>query len=464
MTRTLIAGVTLAALLVLPGSAGAMSLAQLDDPGSCVASGAAPASCTQAGALAQPSAVTISPDGTSVYVGAGGIDPANVGERSRGGGLSWLKRDPKTGLLSPGGCYSDGGADGLTPTACTPVPGLQSSGRPAISPDGSGVYVVGSTATGAPGETDIGLRVGAPVLHVFARDWASGALIPTSCVSAAGGACTRFPVIGSPTVSSDGKFVYTTAGARIGVLRRFSENTLEPVTTIKLRGDVQDLVLSPDGRFAWASVYADRADGQYGGFGLVTFTRDATKGTLRQRACTVSTAMPKALARGCTRTKGNKVPGVPMLASDGTGYVREGQSGTLLPVRAVGGTLKPAGAEVHRVYGELSLAPDGSAAYRTDGIDYGGYGFGSVTLFGRNASTGALAAPDGAAGCMAEAVGDVSHAGEYQYAPHAPPCAQGHAIGGSSAAVPSPDGRFVYVSSSLSTTLPGAVTVFAVRP
>ena len=54
--------------------------------------------------------------------------------------------------------------------------------------------------------------------------------------------------------------------------------------------------------------------------------------------------------------------------------------------------------------------------------------------------------------------------GEFAFAPKSPPCAPGRSLGGSSEAVPSADGRSVYVLASLPSILPGAVTAFAVSP
>jgi hypothetical protein len=485
--------VAMALVLALAGPAGASSIAQLDGAAGCVVEGGAPG-CTAAAGLGDPSNLAIAPDGRSAYVAGDGVDPTAVGGRPGGGGVAAFSRDPASGALTPlpgpAGCLSDGGTDGLSPQPCTPIAGLQAAYALTLSPDGANVYVLGSTRVGVGAEMGIGLRNGPPVLWVFARDPGTSALTLLQGSAACLGkvaSCARYAYVGEPVLSPDGRFVYTgahspgrpgAATGAIGILARGPDGALTPAGCLrrtaghgcgKARGmaDLQGLVLSPDGRTLWASVYADRPDGQFGGFGLLTFRRNSSTGKLRQlagkRGCTLARAMPRRLAAGCARVRSSKVMGLPLLARDGTGYAAFGAfNGTLTPVRLTGSTILPAGAPIPALYGQLALSPDGAAAYRTHGTDYGAFGFGSLTAYARDASTGALSSAPGPTTCAAEAVGDLSHAGEYQAAPKSPPCAPARALAGSSSSTVSPDRRFVYVVSGLQAAPQGAVAVFSV--
>ena len=73
------------------------------------------------------------------------------------------------------------------------------------------------------------------------------------------------------------------------------------------------------------------------------------------------------------------------------------------------------------------LAPDGKSVYVASGYDD------AVARFNRNTTTGAIAQPAGAAGC-------VSQTG-------AGPCADGHGLVGPVSVVVAPDGKSVYVAS-----------------
>ena len=97
-----------------------------------------------------------------------------------------------------------------------------------------------------------------------------------------------------------------------------------------------------------------------------------------------------------------------------------------------------------------------------------------VLLLGLPASAGALSIGqlDGDGSCVAggtappgcTAGGALGSPSALALSPDGGSRTSGRALGGSSEAVPSADGRSVYVLASLSSILPGAVTAFAVSP
>lgn len=210
-------------------------------------------------------------------------------------GLVILRRNPATGRMTqpPGaaGCVQRIGADGCAPAPVTTF----SPSRPTLTRDGRSLYVVSSSGNRG--------------LFVFARDPSTGALIAGPCYL------------------------------------RQPRPPCQP-----LQQDVRQLVLSPDGRNAYAIALFPNE--------LVTFSRDPLTGALTTAATT-----PIAEASDI------------VLAPDGrTLYVRVATS-ILVFARAADGSLHALPSPYGRVplpgppFGQASMlvSPDGRFAYATSG-------------------------------------------------------------------------------------------------
>ena len=199
-------------LYAAAGSSGAVDVFTRDSAGNltetgCLMASAPQGPCQDSKLLTAPGGLAMSPDGKNLYV--------EGGDR-----LVILGRDPAAGTLSEVGCLdeldlpdnSDNSGSGASvrgrqaqdePDPCTSVPGLDSIGAVAVSPDGSTVYSVGDSA-----------------LAVFSRDPATGRLRETSCAVDMDSRCSTFPAlagVSGAAVSPDGRNVYVTASQSNGV-------------------------------------------------------------------------------------------------------------------------------------------------------------------------------------------------------------------------------------------------------
>jgi 6-phosphogluconolactonase (cycloisomerase 2 family) len=175
------AGASADSLVIFVRDAASGRLQPLTGPAGCLR--AARAGCAPVVGLDSPSAIAISPDGTSLYV------------TSSGGTLTSFTRDPATGRLTQQagtGCFSNLAVDG-----CTAIGGLARASGVAVSPDGHVVLVAATDGDS---------------VSSFLRDPASGALARVSCAAGttATAGCVPALVLGprSLTFRPDGRVVW----------------------------------------------------------------------------------------------------------------------------------------------------------------------------------------------------------------------------------------------------------------
>jgi 6-phosphogluconolactonase (cycloisomerase 2 family) len=141
------------AITVLARDAASGRLTPLTGAAGCLRANRA--GCTPVSGIDSPSAIAISPDGTSLYV------------TSTAGTLTSFRRDVASGTLAQlpagSGCLSDGAIGD-----CTPIGGLARASAVVVSPDGATVIAAGT-------DDDAVLT--------FRRDAATGALTLSACVT-----------------------------------------------------------------------------------------------------------------------------------------------------------------------------------------------------------------------------------------------------------------------------------------
>jgi DNA-binding beta-propeller fold protein YncE len=324
-----VAAFSTGAILVFNRDAGTGALKQKPGADGCITWAAVPG-CVQAHAIRRPDEILVSANGRDVYV----TSEADAG-LGVAAAISTFTRNTATGVLTQTACINDNGTE--TCAQSTAV-----GGRGAVlSADQRNIYTLGLNT-----------------LTRFDRNTADGSLTPMGCFGAAAGcmALSTDPGGRQLALSPDGKQLYTPGSS--SSLRIFNRDpatgALAPVpgkagclqqmggndcTSVPQIGTLpQNVVLSPDGRFAYLS-HVD---------GVVTFARSAGDGTLAFRSC-----LSDIVIRGC-------------IASFNT---------SLLTYMAV--------------------SPDGQDLVAVPQGDVGGF-----TAFARNAATGALAKRPGPDGCL----------------------------------------------------------------
>jgi DNA-binding beta-propeller fold protein YncE len=172
----------------------------------CISDDGTDRMCDKGNALRGPSAVTVSPDGKSVYVAA--ADSSSV--------LTFA-RDPSTGKLRQSGCVMQAAPK---PGSCTRANGLVTPTALALSPDGTTLFVA-----------SYGYGYDSGSVAVFARNRATGLLSERGCVSQPtedekDGCVHVGPLLG-PTgisVSPDGLQLYVTGESGLTVFARDRSN------------------------------------------------------------------------------------------------------------------------------------------------------------------------------------------------------------------------------------------------
>jgi DNA-binding beta-propeller fold protein YncE len=391
--------VPLASAQAAPGPTG--SLAPLSTPQLCFAQ--TPASgCTSAPGLESARAVAVSGDGRNLYVGGGTS-------------IAIFLRDAKTGALTqlagPLGCVSSS-----TGTGCGHAVGLSGVSQMALSPDGTHLYAVSSIAGSVTG---------------FARDVKTGAITQlhgaAGCVRPGGeGGCASGTGLAGATalaISPDGRSLYV-AGHDANAVASFS---IDPIGGALLQlggkaacvrgGDdpgacldgrallgADALTVSPDG----ATVYVAARDVD----AVAVLQREPATGALSQQAGPTG-CIRLSGGLGCTTARALAQPSALALAAGGRDLYVASASGnavSLLQRDATTGLLvQPAGAAgcVAQGIADCAGAPQltGPAALALGSDDssltVATAGNGTILTLHRDPATGVLAAIPAPSGCIA---------------------------------------------------------------
>jgi 6-phosphogluconolactonase (cycloisomerase 2 family) len=439
---------TLAAAPVQSTAASDESAAAVTDLVACVSETGTSGVCADGIALEGATGVSVSPDGASVYVAS---------ETSRA--VSVFARDASNGAVAQlggmKGCISASGSGG----ACAKGIGVVGPRAVAVSPDGRNFYFPASHSA---------------AVAVFARERTTGTLtqLPgrAGCVSetGTGGACDDGDALEGAravAISPDGASVYiasffsdaiatfarnSTTGAltQLGGIRGCVSESANGVTCrdgVALDG-VRGVVVSPDGRNVYAASEFSSA--------VAVFKRDVATGVLKQlsgRAACVSQSgsggacLDGRALRGAadvTVSADGRSAYVASLAGDAVSvFSRDRATGELSQIARRAGCVSETGNGGSCVDGKaldrarsLVVSNDDAnvyvAAERSD----------AVSVFARDAATGALRQLAGKNGCVSETASGGA-------------CTQNLALDGVRSVRVSPDGENVYTASFLSSAL-----------
>jgi DNA-binding beta-propeller fold protein YncE len=214
------------AVLILDRNTVTGELTQKAGTAGCISESGSAGACVDGTALLSANAVTVSPDGKSVYVGS-----------RNGDAVAIFDRDSSTGALTQkagtAGCISDDGTGGL----CTDGTALETVLSIAVSADGANVYVSSGAA-----------------VAIFDRT-ATGVLVQKAgtagCISQNGGPCVdgdALSNVGGLSISPDGANVYAASFTSKAVLT-FDRNPSTGALTQKAgtAGCIQETGASPCG-------------------------------------------------------------------------------------------------------------------------------------------------------------------------------------------------------------------------
>ena len=239
----------------------------------CIGSSAGSPCAAKDGELSGDDALTVSPDGRFVYVGASNTATVSAFARGRHGVLVPLPRNVRGRYF---GCVAGASLEGARQSRCgAHLQALNGVDALAISPDGRYLYAV-----------SYGLKSGTDSVVTLQRDPRSGALRPLSgthgCLqSLPGSGCRALADLegaSAITISRDGRFVYV-ASELSGAVRVFRRNSSTgaltplyrrggcvssgtrgegdapcPVSVPQLAG-TRSIALSPDGRELYVAAF-----------------------------------------------------------------------------------------------------------------------------------------------------------------------------------------------------------------
>jgi CSLREA domain-containing protein len=302
--------------------------------------------------------VAISPDGRHVYVTA--YNSAAVGRFSR---------DLESGYLTAG--------PALISTTLNGVYGI------AISPDGEQVYVTAIGGGGTP-----------PNFQVLGRNNNSGNLSGGLAIFRNGIELTDFSGPSGIAVSPNGRHIYVGAGnpGSVFLFRRHASGAVSYVSKItstqNLEG-VQQLTISSDGAYLYATSYSSGSDGR-----IVVYRRDPLTGELSflQRlshdtlqvwpGCQGRVVRGMAGAVGLTLTPAEDYLYVASWSSNAIARFKRNTDGSLCYLGRT--THEVGGVEGLQGAWDVTVTPDGRYLYASAVISD------AVTAFERNPATGAL--------------------------------------------------------------------------
>jgi 6-phosphogluconolactonase (cycloisomerase 2 family) len=441
--------------LVSGAAKGSTPRAASIDFAGCVSETGTGGACVDGTALDGATGVSLSPDGTSVYVAS---------ETSRS--VSVFSRDTGTGAIAQlrgtDACVSASGTGG----ACAKGKALVGPRSLGLSPDGKNLYFPATTAA---------------AVAIFARNETTGALKQlagtSGCISESGtnGACAIGRALAgarSAAVSPDGTSVYI-ASYFSDAIAVFSRNPTTGALTqlagkagcvsetgtsgacadgIALDG-ARTVVVSPDGENVYVAAEASGA--------VAIFRRSTTTGALTQLAAPTGCVSQTGIGGGCVDDKALAGAGgiavspegdhvyVASMGSDAiAAFSRSQSTGALTQLAGRNGCVSETGNGGACRDGKaldrarsVSISPDGSGLYVAAEISD------AVAVFSRDAATGNLTQLAGTDGCISETGSGGA-------------CADGTALDAARMVSVSPDGKNVYAASFGSS----AVTIFVRDP